>query len=330
MEFRKLGNSDLQLSTITYGSWAIGGWMWGGTNREEAKKAVETAIDLGITTIDTAPAYGFGLSEEIIGDVIAKKRNNLQILTKYGLRWDFHKGEFAFTSQDNEGRSVQFHKYASKESVIEECENSLRRLKIDYIDLYQIHWPNNVNPIEETMEAIDKLLQSGKIRAAGVSNFSTEQMKEADKYVPIISNQVPYSMVNRGIEEELVPYAQQSNKGILAYSPLQRGILTGKMKHGYQFNEGDHRPSTPFYQEPNFTRINEFLEKIEPIAAERNITLAQLVINWTMYQPGITSVLVGARRPEQVKDNVKAAEFKLSKQEMSQINNELDQLHLEM
>lgn len=330
MENRILGKSDLKLSVITYGSWSIGGWMWGGADTKDALKAVETAIDEGITSIDTAPVYGFGQSEEIIGQAIKGKRDKLQILTKYGLRWDNTEGQFHFKSQDNDGKPVDIYKYASKESVIKECEDSLRRLNIDQIDLYQIHWPNDVNPIEETMEAIDKLARDGKIRYAGVSNFSTEELKETIAHYPVISNQVPYSMVKRDIEKELVPYCLENNIGILPYSPLQRGILTGKMDKNYQFNEGDHRPNTPYYKEPNFTRINEFLQKIKPLADKRGITLAQLVINWTLNQPGITSVLAGARNPKQVLDNAKAATFNLFDDEINAINNELNKLKLEI
>ena len=155
MEYRKLGNSDLNISVVTFGAWAAGGWMWGGTDRSEAVNAIRTAFDSGITSIDTAPAYGQGRSEEIVGEAIKTlPRDKVQILTKYGLRWDTDKGEFYFKSVDNNGKPINLHKYASKESIIKECEESLRRLGTDYIDLYQIHWADPTTPIQETMEAV--------------------------------------------------------------------------------------------------------------------------------------------------------------------------------
>jgi aryl-alcohol dehydrogenase-like predicted oxidoreductase len=330
MNYRKLGNSDLNLTSIIFGAWAIGGWMWGGADKKEGVKAVEKALDLGITTIDTAAVYGFGQSEELVAQAIKGKRDKVQLLTKFGLRWDNTEGEFYFHSQDNEGKPLDIYKLASKESIIKECEDSLRRLNTDYIDLYQMHWPNQANPIEESMEALNQLIKQGKIRYAGVSNFSTEQLEEALKTAPVVSNQVPYSMVKRDIEDKLVPYCKENNIGILAYSPMQRGILTGKMKKGYPFNEGDTRPNMPQYQEPNFSRINDFLDKIKPVADKRGITLAQLVLNWTIQQDGITAALAGSRNPEQISDNARAGEFMLDQEELKTIREHLNDLQLEV
>ena len=330
MKLNQLGKSNLKVTEIAFGAWAAGGWMWGGTDYHQSVKAIKKAIDLGMTSIDTAPAYGFGLSEEIVGEAIKGKRDKVQILTKYGLRWDTTKGKFFFPSESNDGKPVNMHKFASKESVINECEQSLKRLGVDYIDLYQIHWSDPTTPIEETMEAIDQLLKQGKIKASGVCNFTVEDMKKADSVVPLTSNQVPYSMVKRDIEKEIVPFCEKKNIGILAYSPLQRGVLTGKIKEDYKFNEGDTRANLPYYKLGNLVSINDFLEQIKPIANDRNITLTQLVINWTLMQPGISCVLVGARSPKQVEENVKAAEFRLSDEEISKINTELNKLELEL
>jgi aryl-alcohol dehydrogenase-like predicted oxidoreductase len=326
MEYRKLGNSDIRISAIAFGAWAAGGWMWGGTDRKEAVLAIEKSIDLGVSTIDTAPVYGFGLSEEIVAEAVAGKRNQVQILTKYGLRWDTTRGVFYFDSQDAQGNFVKINKYAGKQGIVEECENSLRRLKTDYIDLYQIHWPDPTTPIEETMEAVATLLRDGKIRAAGVSNYSVEQLKTAEKVIPISSNQVPYSMVNRGIESDLVPYCQERNVGILAYSPLQRGLLTGKITDDYTFASGDHRPGTSFFKPENRRRTNTFLNKIKPLAEEKGANLSQLVINWTIQQPGITCALVGARNPQQAEENAKL--LKLSPGELQAINSYLSELEM--
>jgi aryl-alcohol dehydrogenase-like predicted oxidoreductase len=179
------------------------------------------------------------------------------------------------------------------------------------------------------MEALEILIKKGKIRAGAVSNYSADQMAEAIKTLHIASNQVPYSMVNRGIEKEIVPFCINHNIGILAYSPLQRGLLTGKFKKDHNFGDGDSRPTTPYYREPNLSRIIEFTGKLKAIADERKVTLSQLVLNWTKEQPGITCVLAGARNPQQVLDNVKAVDFKLSDEEMKNINSLIAELKIE-
>jgi len=330
MEYRKLGNSELEVSAIGFGAWAIGGWMWGGTDRKEALAAVQEAIEAGITTIDTAPVYGFGLSERIVGEAVKGRRDRVQILTKYGLRWDSEKGEHYFDTQDPEGKPIKLYKYAGKESVIQECENSLRRLGTDYIDLYQIHWPDPTTPIEETMLAVEKLIQDGKVRAAGVCNYSVEQMRKAEKVLALASNQVPYGMVNRGAEKDLIPYCMRNKKGVIAYSPLQRGLLTGKIDMNYKFAPGDHRPSTPFFRPENRRKILDALEKIRPLLDGSGATFAQLAIAWTIRRPGIISALVGARSKDQVKENVKAPDIKLKDDELQMIDKLLNELNLKL
>lgn len=329
MEYRKLGNSDLEVSVITFGAWAVGGWMWGGTERKDAVDAIKAGYDLGVTSIDTAPVYGQGLSEEIVGEAInGIPRDKVQILTKYGMRWDLAKGSLGFKSKDNDGKDIDVYKYAGKDSIIKECENSLKRLGTDYIDLYQIHWPDVTTPIQETIEAVAQLIKQGKVRYAGVSNYDVDQMKEAEKFILLVSNQVPYSMVKRDIEADVIPYSIEKNIGILAYSPIQRGLLSGKMKPGYKFNEGDHRAGMHFFKDENLKRTNEFLNKIKPLADAKNATLAQLVISWTIEQPGITIALVGARNAEQSIQNAKAVNIKLSKEDIDFINEELGKVEL--
>ena len=327
MEYRTLGDSDLKLSVICFGAWAAGGWMWGGSDRNDAIRAIRASYELGVTSIDTAPAYGQGSSEEIVGEAIeGLPRDKVQILTKYGMRWDIKKGSLQMRSTDNSGKPIDIYKYASPDSIIKECEDSLRRLKTDYIDLYQIHWPDVTTPIAETMETVAKLIQQGKVRHAGVCNYDVPQMKEAQKVVRLVSNQVPYSMVKRDIENDVVPYAIQEQISIVAYSPMQRGLLTGKIKPGHVFSEGDHRPSLYFFAEENIRRTNVFLDKISPLAFERNVTLAQLVLSWTLEQPGITVALAGARNDTQAISNAKAADLKLTVDEIAFINKALSQL----
>ena len=330
MDYRKLGESDLNVSVITFGSWAAGGWMWGGTEQNDAVAAIRAAYELGVTSIDTAPIYGQGLSEQIVGAAIKDlPRDKVQVLTKFGMRWDDTQGDFAFKSQDNQGRDLDIYKYAGPASIMKECEDSLRRLGTDYIDLYQIHWPDKTTPIPETMEAVGRLIEQGKVRAAGVSNYSVAQLQEAGQTLPIASNQVPYSMVKRGIEDDLVPYCQQHHQAILAYSPLQLGLLTGKFEPGQQFPPGDLRGGHPLFTPDNIRRVNDFLARLQPLADDKQATLAQLVIRWTIAQPGITVALVGARNPKQAKQNAEAINVQLSAEEVGFINDELAKLQVE-
>lgn len=327
MEYRKLADSDLELSVITFGSWAVGSWMWGKTERNDAIGAIRTAYELGVTSIDTAPIYGQGDSEEIVGEAIRGiPRDKIQILTKFGMRWDVKKGTFAFKSKNNNGQDIDIYKYGGKESVIKECEDSLRRLKTDYIDLYQIHWPDPSTPVNETFEAVAKLIDQGKVRYAGVCNYDTPLLEEVKKTISIVSDQVPFSMVNREIQNEIVPYCIKHGKSILAYSPMQGGLLTGKMKPGYAFAEGDHRKNNKYFTDENIQRTNDFLERIKPLADEKGATLSQLIIRWTIEQPGITIALVGARNVRQAKQNAEAINVKLSHEEIEFINKQLETL----
>lgn len=322
-----LGKSQLPVSSITFGAWAIGGWMWGGSEKKDAIRALHACPDHGITSIDTAPIYGFGQSESIVGEAIKGRRENYEILTKAGMRWENSLGEYFFTTRDNEGKVRDVYKYSGKDSIIAECEDSLKRLGTDYIDLYQIHWPDGTTPIEEPMEAFQILLKQGKIRAAGVSNYSREQMEKAAAVVELSSNQLPYSMVRREIEAEIVPWCLENECGILAYSPLQRGLLTGKVTPDHVFAPGDSRPETPHFRIPNLISTNEFLELIKPLADEKGTGLAQLVIAWTLRQPGITVALVGARDESQVAQNAGGAELVLTDEENSFINEKLEVLN---
>lgn len=331
MEYRKLGQSDLELSVVTFGAWAAGGWMWGGTERSEAVKAIQAGFDYGMTSIDTAPAYGQGTSEEIVGEAIRGiPRDKVQILTKFGLSWEGTKGQFFFSSKNTQGKPLEIYRYSGKESIIRECETSLRLLKTDYIDLYQIHWADPTTPIQETMEAVAQLIKAGKVRYAGVCNYDLSQMKEAAKYIDLVSDQVPYSMVRRDIEQDLVPYLIEHKQSVLAYSPLQRGLLSGKIKPNQKFLDGDTRADLAHYSPKNIEIINAFLERIKPLADEKKATISQLVIRWTIDQPGITIALVGARNAAQAVENAKAAQLKLSSEEISFINTELNKLQLEL
>lgn len=327
MEYRKLGNSDLALSAITYGAFAIGGAMWGGNERKDSIASIQASLDHGVTSLDTAPFYGFGLSEEIIGEALkGRDRTKVQLLTKFGLVWDgsnASKGEHFFDAQEN-GKIISVYKYAAKQSVIKEVEESLRRLKTDYIDLLQLHWPDATTPIDETMEAMNLLLQQGKIRAAGASNYNAGQLQEATKTLYPASNQVPYSMLNRAIEKELVPYTVSNNIGIIAYSPLERGLLSGKYFNDAKLKADDHRNS--YFGQFDPEKVKALLAALHPLAESKNATMAQLVLRWTSLQKGITVVLAGARNAEQAITNAKAMAIDLTTNELQMINDQLSKL----
>ncbi len=330
MEKRKLGKSDIEITPLVYGAWAIGGWKWGGTDKEEAIRAIRKAFDMGINCIDTAPAYGFGLSEEIIGEAVKDFRDKIYIFDKCGLRWDIQKGEFFYEALDFEGRPFKMYRYSGKDGIIEECERSLKRLKTDYIDLYQIHWPDSTTPIEESMEAMEILRKQGKIRAIGVSNYSVDQLDRALKSAEVVSDQVPYSMVNRGIEEDIIPYCIKNNVGILAYSPLQRGLLTGKVTPDYRFKDDDHRKDNPFFTIENRKRVMKLIDEIKPIADKYGMTVSQLVINWTVNRPGITAALIGTRSVKQAEENFSSLNYSISGEDIEAINMAVEKVKLDV
>lgn len=328
MEYRKLGNTELELSTITYGAFAIGGNMWGGNEKADSIASVHASIDHGVTTIDTAPFYGFGLSEEMIGEALkSHDRSKVQLLTKFGLVWDGsnkNKGDFFFDADDN-GKKIPIYKYASKTNVIKEIEESLKRLQTDYIDLLQIHWPDTTTPISETMEAAETLIQQGKIRAFGVSNYNVEQIKEAQKTIKIASDQVAYSMLNRKIEAELIPFTVSENIGIIAYSPMERGLLTGKYFTDSKLKDNDHRNG--YFNQFDLQKVKTLVEELTSLAHAKETSLSQLVLRWTTLQKGISIVLAGARNAEQAISNANAMNFDLSDSELEFIDQAISKLN---
>ena len=331
MEYRRLGDSDVEVTKIIFGAWAIGGWMWGGTDEAQAIAAIRKAVELGITTIDTAAIYGMGRSEEIVARAIEPfKRDGLQILTKFGMRWDLEcDAPKRWDTIGRDGKPCTVKHWTKPDSVIRECEQSLDRLKTDYIDLYQQHWPDPGTEVEETMSALGRLIEQGKIRAAGTSNFTADLLERAAAVVPLASNQPPYSMVNRSIEADVLPYCRENGISTIVYSPLQRGLLTGKITPGYEFTGDDHRANSPLFRGENLSRVNAFLDEIRPIADAHGATLAQLVINWTLGRDGVTAVLVGARNARQAEENARGSSFSLGDDETARINELLDGLVLD-
>ncbi|HNZ38053.1 MAG TPA: aldo/keto reductase [Candidatus Latescibacteria bacterium] len=326
MELRQLGKSDLKVTPVVFGAWAIGGWFWGGTDDAEAVTAIRAAVDEGINTIDTAPMYGFGHSEEIVGKALKGIRDKVIVATKCGLRWNRTDGDFHFVAQDEQNRSHQIYKVLKPDSIIEECELSLKRLNVDVIDLYQCHWPDTTTPIADTMGALMKLKEQGKIRAIGVSNFTPAMMRECLNTAPLASDQPKYSLLAREIEADVLPFCRENNIGVIVYSPLAQGLLTGKVTMDRQFAPGDLRVNTPWFQPQNRQRVLDALGRIRPIADAHRATLGQVAINWVINTPGVTSAIVGARNAAQVRENVHAAEFRLSEEEQSFIRSTFESL----
>ncbi len=312
------------ISPVTFGAWAVGGWMWGGADEAESIAAIRAGVDHGATTIDTAAVYGQGYGEEVVGKAIAGIRDRVQVATKGGMRWDIEDGSEPWATKDRSGRDVVIRKNSRPESLIWECEQSLRRLGVDVIDLYQVHWPDPSTPVEETMAALLKLKEQGKIRAIGVSNYDVPWMERALKIGPIDSLQPPFSLIQRKIEPAILPFCRDRGIGVIVYSPLERGLLAGTVGPDRQFPPGDHRATHRFFTVENRKRVLAALEAIRPIAETHRASLAQLVIAWTIAEPGITAALVGARNPDQAIHNAEAMTISLSEQERATIRGVFD------
>ncbi len=326
MELRKLGQSDLKLPAVSFGAWAIGGWFWGGTDDDAAVRAIQCGIDAGITCVDTAPMYGMGHSERVVGQAIAERRDEVLVATKCGLRWDLEEGESYFDTETPAGRAVKVYRNLRADSIKHECDESLKRLGIDHIDLYQCHWPDSTTPLEDTMGALLDLQQAGKIRAIGVSNFTPEMIERCMAMGTVASDQPKYNALERSFESEMLPFCMAHNIGVLAYSAIAQGLLTGKVSVDRELPEGDHRQRRPWFSRKNRQRVLDMLAKVQPIADTHDATLGQVMINWTFSQPGITSTLVGARNEAQVEENAGAAAFTLSPAEMGSIRTLVEEL----
>lgn len=326
MQYRKLGRSGLEVSTVTLGTWVTGGWWWGGSDEYECVAAIRRAAELGVNLIDTAPVYGFGRSERIVGAALKDLRGEVLIATKCGLRWDGTDGKHHFTAVDQDGVQRAVYRNLRPASIREECEASLARLGVDCIDLYQCHWPDPTTPIADTMGALDALRQEGKIRAIGASNFTVAMLIEAAKHVDLASDQPKYSMLNRAPEANVLPYARKHRIGVLCYSPLEQGMLTGAVGMDREFPEGDGRRDRPWFKPENRRRVLEFLDGLMPIARRHGATLAQLAIAWTCAQEGVTSAIVGARRPAQAEENARGADMALGADDLAEIRRLLEEL----
>lgn len=303
---REIGRSGVAASAVGLGTWAIGGWMWGGTDESESIAAIQASLDAGVTLIDTAPAYGLGRSEEIVGKALAGRRDKAVIATKCGLVWHTRKGNHFF---DQDGKPV--HRYLGRDAILHEVEQSLKRLGTDYIDVYITHWQDPTTPIEETMRALDDLRASGKIRAIGASNVSRPELESYVAVGGLDAIQERFSMIDREIEAELLPITTTNRVATLSYSSLALGLLSGTIGPERTFSGDDQRKDNPRFSVANRTKVAAFAEAIRPIAEKQNATIAQTVIAWTLAQPGITFALCGARNPAQAIDNAKAGTIRL-------------------
>ena len=315
MRTRTLGLTGEELTTIGLGTWALGGgdWAYGWGPQEDAKsiEAIHRALDLGINWIDTARIYGLGHAEEVVGKAIGGRRRDIFLATKCSRWWD---------------ADGKIYGKLDAASVRDECESSLRRLKVDVIDLYQIHWPYPRDQVEEGWTTIAELISEGKVRYGGVSNFNLEQLKRVQAIHPVASLQPPYNMMRRDVENEILPYCAENDIGVLAYSPMMSGLLTGKYGHKAvdDLPDEDWRRKSPHFQEPERSVNFELADRLKPIAERNHLTLSQLSIAWVLRRDDVTSAIVGARRADQIEETAPAGDAILPTDDIQEIAELLD------
>ena len=312
---RTIGGSGISASAVGLGTWAIGGWMWGGTDERQSIAAIQASIDAGISLIDTAPAYGMGLAETIVGKAIAGRRDKVVLVTKCGLVWHVNEGAYFF---HQDGKPV--HRYLGAASIRYEVEESLKRLGTDYIDHYVTHWQDATTPIAETVETLVRLKDEGKIRSIGASNVSPEDLVAYIATGALDAIQEEYSMVRRDIETTLLPLCRTSAVSVLSYSSLALGLLSGKVGPERVFAGDDQRKGNPRFSQANREKIARLTRGLEPVAEAHGASIAQVVIAWTIAQPGITFSLCGARDPAQAVENAAAARLRLAENELALIS----------
>ncbi|MDQ4405638.1 aldo/keto reductase [Rhizobium sp. AN63] len=312
---RTIGGSGISASAVGLGTWAIGGWMWGGTDERQSIAAIQASIDAGISLIDTAPTYGMGLAETIVGKAIAGRRDKVVLVTKCGLVWHVNEGAYFF---HQDGKPV--HRYLGAASIRHEVEESLKRLGTDYIDHYVTHWQDATTPIAETVETLVRLKDEGKIRSIGASNVSPEDLVAYIATGALDAIQEEYSMVRRDIETTLLPLCRTSAVSVLSYSSLALGLLSGKVGPERVFAGDDQRKGNPRFSQANREKIARLTRGLEPVAEAHGASIAQVVIAWTIAQPGITFSLCGARDPAQAVENAAAARLRLAENELALIS----------
>lgn len=311
MRYKAFGNTGLQVSAIGAGSWGMGGKGWGGVDRSSSISAIHAMVDQGVNLIDTAPGYGRGMSEEIVGEAVAGMRDKLILTTKCGMNID--KPGFAV-------------KKANWDEILRGVDGSLKRMGLDYIDVLLLHWPDENTPLRETMEAMDHLKKAGKVRFIGVSNLSVEQMKESQSYVDVAVTQLPYSMVDRFAQAKL---QWTSEKGIanMTYGSLGAGILSGKIREYKDYGEEDMRGRFyPFFREPQFSKVMLLVKALDVIAQDHGVPVAQVALNWSVQKPFVDTALVGVRTVEHAEENCRAMDWELSDNEIATIDTKINEL----
>jgi aryl-alcohol dehydrogenase-like predicted oxidoreductase len=303
-EFVEVPATQLKVSRVALGTWAMGGWMWGGTDRRESIATIRAALHQNINLIDTAPVYGFGVSEEIVGEALEGVRAEAVIATKTGLEW----------------RDGKVYRNAIRERIMQEVDDSLRRLRTDYIDIYQVHWPDPKVPVEETAEAMRSLYEAGKIRAIGVSNFSVAEMERFRHVAPLHVLQPPYNLFERAIETDILPYARANHIATLGYGALCRGLLSGRMRLDSTFDGDDLRRIDPKFQPPRFAQYLDAVRQLDEFAQRRfGRRVIQLAVRWMLDQ-GISVALWGGRRPDQLEAALGVAGWSLQSSDREQID----------
>lgn len=327
MNTRTIGTTAIQASAVALGTWAIGGGLWWGDSDDaQSVRAIQAALDGGVTLIDTAPVYGFGRSEEIVAKAIQGRREQVILATKCGLWWQNARG-LLFFERDNH----QIFRTLSPETIRQEVDLSLQRLGTEYIDLYQTHWQSPIpeqEPIAETMQCLLELKQAGKIRAIGACNITVEQIKAYQAVGPLDTVQPRYSMLDRRIEQDVLPYCRAQQISILAYSPLEYGLLTGKIGMDRTFSPGEVRDGKFWFQPENRQRVLAMLAGWADLTSKYQCTLGQLVIAWTVAQPGVTFALCGARKPEHARENAGAGNLALDAADLQRMRRDVEALGL--
>jgi aryl-alcohol dehydrogenase-like predicted oxidoreductase len=307
MEYREFGRTGMRVSALALGTWAMGNdpeW-WGAVDDNESIAAIHTALDAGVNLIDSAPAYGRGQAETLLGKALLGQRKRALIVTKCGLVWDPSRPESPISRN------------LTAKSIFAECEASLRRLRTDVIDVYFCHWPDPETPLAETIETLERLREQGKVRAIGLSNYGCEALAEARRVGRMDALQPAFNMFDRAAADDLLPYCQEHHIAVMAYGPLCKGLLTGRFRADTKLV--DLRARDPQFIGPRYRRNLATVDRLRAIAEARQVSLAQLVLNWTIHQPGVTVALVGAKRPSQVADSVEAVGWRLTDDELQQI-----------
>lgn len=314
MKTNTLGQSGIACSAVGLGTWAMGGWMWGGNDDAAAIEALRASLDAGVSLIDTAPAYGLGRAERLVGQALRGRRQEAVIATKCGLVWHTRRGQHFF---DEEGQAV--HRHLGRESIFHEVDQSLQRLETDYIDLYITHWQDSGTPVQETMDALLDLKRQGKIRAIGVSNVDAATLSEYLRWGPVDAIQERYSLIDREIESSLLPLCRRHGVAVLGYSSLSLGLLAGPIDPERQFGGDDQRAGNPRFSRANRQRLSDFFLELDGLRERKRCSFAQLMIAWTLASGAVDVALCGARVPSQARENAGAGRVALDAADLAAI-----------